>query len=130
MNVVNILIAEDDEVMLQIIRSILSRESGFQVFTAKNGKEALLIKEKNRIDLVITDLMMPYANGFEVISAFRNDPTTAKTPVVIISSVGNEEAVIEGFELGADDFIQKPLPPGEFISRIKRLIAKLPTPHS
>ncbi|SDW22462.1 Response regulator receiver domain-containing protein [Hydrobacter penzbergensis] len=124
---VNILIADDDEVMLQIIRSVLSRGKGFQLFIARNGKEAIQIKEKNKIDLVITDLMMPYANGFEVISAFRRDPETAGVPVVIVSSIGNEEAVIEGFKLGADDFIQKPIQVGEFMSRINRLLAKSST---
>lgn len=124
---VNILIADDDEVMLQIIRSVLSRGKGFQLFIARNGKEAVQIKEKNKIDLVITDLMMPYANGFEVISAFRRDPETAGVPVVIVSSIGNEEAVIEGFKLGADDFIQKPIQVGEFMSRINRLLAKSST---
>ena len=123
----NILIADDDEVMLQIIRSVLSRGKGFQLFIARNGKEAIQIKEKNKIDLVITDLMMPYANGFEVISAFRRDPETAGVPVVIVSSIGNEEAVIEGFKLGADDFIQKPIQVGEFMSRINRLLAKSST---
>lgn len=124
---VNILITDDDEVMLQIIRSVLSRGKGFQLFIARNGKEAIQIKEKNKIDLVITDLMMPYANGFEVISAFRRDPETAGVPVVIVSSIGNEEAVIEGFKLGADDFIQKPIQVGEFMSRINRLLAKSST---
>ena len=124
---VNILIADDDEVMLQIIRSVLSRGKGFQLFIDRNGKEAIQIKEKNKIDLVITDLMMPYANGFEVISAFRRDPETAGVPVVIVSSIGNEEAVIEGFKLGADDFIQKPIQVGEFMSRINRLLAKSST---
>ncbi|PQV61742.1 response regulator receiver domain-containing protein [Sediminibacterium magnilacihabitans] len=124
---VNILIADDDEVMLQIIRSVLSRGKGFQLFIARNGKEAIQIKEKNKIDLVITDLLMPYANGFEVISAFRRDPETAGVPVVIVSSIGNEEAVIEGFKLGADDFIQKPIQVGEFMSRINRLLAKSST---
>ena len=124
---VNILIADDDEVMLQIIRSVLSRGKGFQLFIARNGKEAIQIKEKNKIDLVITDLLMPYANGFEVISAFRRDPETAGVPVVIVSSIGNEEAVIEGFKLGADDFIQKPIQVGEFMSRISRLLAKSST---
>ncbi|MBN8718774.1 response regulator [Hydrobacter penzbergensis] len=127
MMTVNILIADDDEVMLQIIRSVLSRGKGFQLFIARNGKEAIQIKEKNKIDLVITDLMMPYANGFEVISAFRRDPETAGVPVVIVSSIGNEEAVIEGFKLGADDFIQKPIQVGEFMSRINRLLAKSST---
>ena len=124
---VNILIADDDEVMLQIIRSVISRGKGFLLFFARNGKEAIQIKEKNKIDLVITDLMMPYANGFEVISAFRRDPETAGVPVVIVSSIGNEEAVIEGFKLGADDFIQKPIQVGEFMSRINRLLAKSST---
>ena len=124
---VNILIADDDYVMLQIIWSVLSRGKGSQLFIARNGKEAIQIKEKNKIDLVITDLLMPYANGFEVISAFRRDPETAGVPVVIVSSIGNEEAVIEGFKLGADDFIQKPIQVGEFMSRINRLLAKSST---
>ena len=106
--IANILIIEDDLIMLLAIKNILSR-SGYNLVTAQNGKEAFEELEKGVYDIVITDLMMPYANGLEVVSMIRNDDTKRHMGIIVCSSVGNEETITEAFRLGADDYIKKPV---------------------
>lgn len=117
----NILIVEDDEIMLKAITSVLHRE-GYDVTVAKNGKEAFEKLKDNPFDLIITDLMMPYANGFEVISRIRQDAVRKDIGIIIISNIGNEDSITEGFKLGADDYLKKPIMTGELLIRIKRLL--------
>lgn len=119
--VVKILLIDDDELILKVINRILTKE-GYEVRTANNGKDALEIIEKEKFDMVITDLMMPYSNGFEVISKFKQHPNAAGVPVVVISSVGTENAVKEGLNIGADDYLRKPIMPDELLIRVKRLL--------
>ena len=118
----NILVVEDDDIMLKAIRNILSKD-GFNVVTAKDGKEAFEKLDNNEYDVVITDLMMPYANGLEVVSRLRNDNAKRNTGIIIVSSVGNEETITEAFRLGADDYLKKPIMAGELLICIRKLLA-------
>ena len=114
-----ILIIEDDDIMLKAVRNILTK-SGYNVITAKDGKEAFEQMDHADYDIVVTDLMMPYANGLEVVSRLRNDST--KRHVSVVSSVGNEDTITEAFRLGADDYLKKPIMAGELLLRIKKLL--------
>ena len=116
---------EDDEIMQKVVEKILLKE-GYKVDVAKNGKEALqkLDDSNYSYDLMITDIMMPYANGFEIISKVKSEANGKLIPVIIISSVGNEDSVLEGFKLGADDYLKKPIMAGELIIRVKRLLSR------
>lgn len=116
-----ILIIEDDDIMLKAIRNILTK-SGYTVLTAKDGKEAFDLLENSEYDVVITDLMMPYANGLEVVSRLRSDSTKRYVSIIVVSSVGNEETITEAFRLGADDYLKKPIMAGELLIRIKKLL--------
>lgn len=116
-----ILIIEDDDIMLKAIRNILTK-SGYEVMTAKDGKEAFELLDNSDYDIVITDLMMPYANGLEVVSRLRSDSTKRHVSVIVVSSVGNEETITEAFRLGADDYLKKPIMAGELLIRIKKLL--------
>src|SRR5271156_1468925 len=118
----NVLVVEDDDIMLKAIRNILSKD-GFNVVTAKDGKEAFEKLDASDFDVVVTDLMMPYANGLEVVSRLRNDSTKRNTGIIIVSSVGNEETITEAFRLGADDYLKKPIMAGELLLRIRKLLA-------
>ena len=118
----DILIIEDDEIMLKAIRNILNKD-GHTVSTAKDGKEAFEKLDSGTYDIVITDLMMPYANGLEIVSRIRSDEQKINTGVIIVSSVGNEETITEAFRLGADDYLKKPIMAGELLMRIRKLIA-------
>lgn len=117
----NILIVEDDEIMLKAIRNILTKD-GHNVITAKDGKEAFEKLDNSEYDVVVTDLMMPYANGLEIVSKIRNDAQKRHVGIIIVSSVGNEETITEAFRLGADDYLKKPIMAGELLLRIKKLL--------
>jgi DNA-binding response OmpR family regulator len=119
-----ILYIEDELLMQSIVSKILLRE-GYDVDVANDGKDALqiLIDNKYNYDLVITDIMMPYTNGFEIISKIRNYNSPKKVPIIVISSIGNEDAILEAFKLGADDFLKKPIMAGELLIRVKRLLS-------
>jgi DNA-binding response OmpR family regulator len=118
-----VLLVEDDAMMQRIIKTALVRE-GFTVDTAINGKVAMeiLLANNYRYDLLIADIMMPYITGFELVNHVKRSENGDNIAVIIISSLNNEESVLQGFELGADDYIKKPLIPSELIVRVKRLL--------
>lgn len=122
----NILIVEDDEIMLKAIKNILGKE-GYTVTIAKDGKEAFEKLDHYEFDIVITDLMMPYANGLEIVSKIRGDVLKKHVGIIIISSVGSEETITEAFNLGADDYLKKPIMAVELLIRIRKLLANRKT---
>jgi len=117
-----LLLAEDDELLASLLNYRLEK-SGYQVSLSNNGKEVKDQLGKEMPDLIISDIMMPYFSGLELIDYVRNE-LKSKTPIIIISSAGNEENVLNAFNLGANDFISKPVSPAELIVRIERELAK------
>jgi len=116
-----ILVAEDDVIMLATITQQLKQE-GFTVTTANNGREAMQFFERDIPDLVITDIMMPFTSGLEFINVIRSHST--EIPIIVLSAVDEEDTVLEAFNLGADDFLTKPVKPGELSIRVKRVSKK------
>ncbi len=116
-----ILIAEDDELILRTVEHKLVKE-GHEVVLTRNGREAIEKINELNLDLVVTDIMMPFASGIEILSAIKS--IGKKIPVIVLSSMGQEEVVVDAFDLGASDFMVKPFSPNELIIRIKRLINK------
>lgn len=114
-----VLIAEDDELILKTIEHKLVKE-GHQVILTRNGKDAIDKIKEIDLDLVITDIMMPFASGIEILSSIKE--LSKKIPVIMLSSMGQEEVVIEAFDLGASDFMVKPFSPNELMLRIKRIV--------
>lgn len=115
-----ILLAEDDELILKTLEHKLTKD-GYEVVLTRNGKEAIENIKSSTFDLIITDIMMPFASGLEIINAVNE--SNKKTPVIVLSSLGQEETVVEAFNLGADDFIVKPFSPIELAIRIKKILA-------
>jgi two-component system response regulator VicR len=117
-----ILIAEDDVLMVKILEFILKKE-GYQVTSCKDGLSAI---EKIPLlipDLIITDIMLPFRSGLEIIGFAKEN--YENIPLIVVSSLGEEEGtVIEAFNLGADDFVSKPFNPNELLLRVKRLFVK------
>lgn len=113
-----ILIAEDDDLMRKTIEFRLKRD-GHEVIVTHDGREALKLIAEHMPDLIITDIMMPYISGLEVTGAVR-EQYHSRIPIIILSSMGQEDVVMEAFQLGADDFITKPFSPNELSLRIKR----------
>lgn len=116
-----ILIAEDDELILRTIEHKLVKE-GHTVILTRDGKEAIEKIHELELDLIITDIMMPFASGIEILSAIAT--TGKKLPVIVLSSMGQEEVIMDAFDLGAADFMVKPFSPNELLLRIKRLTNK------
>lgn len=112
-----ILVAEDEPIILKTIELRLKKD-GHTVVVTSNGRDAIEQLEKCLPDLVITDIMMPYASGLEVIGKVKS--MEKKIPVIILSAMGQENIVLEAFNLGADDYITKPFSPNELSLRVKR----------
>ncbi|MEO6406325.1 MAG: response regulator transcription factor [Ferruginibacter sp.] len=112
-----ILVAEDEIMMRKTIEFRLKKD-GHTVFTAPDGRDALQKIEESDFDLVITDVMMPFASGLEIICAAKKK--AIKIPVIVLSAMGQENIVLEAFQLGADDYMIKPFSPNELSMRVKR----------
>ena len=104
----NILAVDDIPLNLLLVQKMLSRFK-FEIRTADNGQQALDAVADRRPDLILLDLMMPGIDGFEVIKRLREDPATADIRIVILSALNSNEDVVKGFDLGANDFIMKPI---------------------
>ena len=120
---VKVLIADDEEPIRILNRAILE-EMDMTVITASDGIEAIEMAKKHKVDLIITDLLMPKKNGFEVAKAIRSDPNLEETPLIILSAMGDEYNKITGFNEGADDYIVKPFNVEEFKARIKAILIR------
>ncbi|MFC6997796.1 response regulator transcription factor [Rufibacter roseus] len=112
-----ILIAEDEPITLATMQFRLKKD-GHEVLTANNGQEALALLAEHTPQLVITDIMMPFASGLEVLTYVKKLPTPV--PVIVLSAMGQENVVVEAFNLGADDYITKPFSPNELALRVRR----------
>ena len=120
----NVLVIEDNPVMLSSIVYILNKD-GYNVLTAKDGREAFEMIDNATYDVVITDLLLPYANGLEVVNKIRKNSANMNVGTMVISSAGNEEMISQAFQLGADDFLQKPISSDQLLSRIKKMVANI-----
>ena len=114
-----VLLAEDDTLTAALIIHRLER-AGYEVEHHADGTSALEAAEADRFGLVVLDVQMPGANGFDVLEKIRSDPALNHVPVVMLTAVGGERDVVRGFELGADDYILKPFSPAELTVRLKR----------
>lgn len=117
-----ILVCEDDYMVIKAIEHKLTRE-GYEVDVANEGRMAAEKLRSQDYDLVITDLLMPFTGGLELINLLKND-LQKSTPIIVLSKVGNEETIIEAFKLGADDYLTKPFSPNELSIRVKRFLIK------
>ena len=104
----NVLAVDDIPLNLLLVQKMLSKFN-FQFRTAANGQQALDAVAAQKPDLILLDLMMPGIDGFEVIRRLREDPATADVQIVILSALNSNEDVVKGFNVGANDFIMKPI---------------------
>jgi two-component system KDP operon response regulator KdpE len=121
-----ILAVDDEPKMIRFIRMNLELE-GYRVSEATNGMEALEKTREELPDLVLLDVMMPDMNGFETLQYIRE---IADVPVIMLTVQNEEEDIVRGLALGADDYVTKPFSPRELTSRIKALLrrAEMPAP--
>lgn len=120
---VRILLVDDEPDILEIVGYNLSIE-GYQVFTAKNGVEAVSKAKKKQPHLVILDVMMPEMDGIEACEIMRNTPGLENTIITFLTARGEDYSQLAGFEAGADDYIQKPIKPKVLVSKVKALLRR------
>lgn len=119
-NPVNVLVVDDDDSIVELMRDFLEAE-GFQVHTAADGTAALDVIEHTPVDCVLLDVMMPGISGFDVLRKIR---TSRDVPVLILSARQEDSDKIRGLGLGADDYIVKSATPTEIIARIKAVMRR------
>ena len=119
-----VLIADDEPDILEILKYNLVNE-GYQVYTAKDGDEALEKAKMAQPDLIVLDIMMPKKNGVEVCELLRIQPAFRHTLILFLTALSDEGTQIKGLETGADDYINKPISPKVFLSKVNSLFRRL-----
>ncbi|MBC1564947.1 response regulator transcription factor [Listeria booriae] len=125
----HILVVEDDANIRDVTHAFLVDE-GYQVTASENGMEAFGFFENQTFDLIIMDIMMPKMDGYTLCELIR---TKSDTPILMLTALGEEDSELKGFELGADDYIQKPFSYKVLIKRVEALLRRVPakqeSPH-
>lgn len=115
-----ILIVDDEKRLVSLVQSYLTQE-GYRALAAYNGKDALLVAEKENPDLIILDIMMPEMNGYEFMRAHRAEKDT---PIIMLTAKVEDDDKIIGLELGADDYVTKPFKPRELMARVRNVLRR------
>ncbi|TZF83715.1 response regulator transcription factor [Pedobacter sp. BS3] len=118
-----IVIVDDEPDILELIEYSLKKE-GYQVFTAANGQEGVALARKILPDLIILDIMMPKMDGIEACRIMRTMPEFKNTFMVFLTARSEEYSEIAGFNVGADDYIAKPIKPRALVSRINAILRR------
>lgn len=116
-----VLVVDDESFIINLLTNGLVEE-GFEVVTASNGFEAILAVEEQQPDIVITDIMMPRLTGLDFLKALKNNPATAKVPVLLISAMDQANIVQQGLEMGAVDYITKPFKISEIVGKLRHYL--------
>ena len=119
-----ILIADDEPDILEIVGYNLRKE-GYEVYTAKNGDEAFDLAKKIKPDLLILDIMMPKKTGIEVCEILRAQTAFKETLIIFLTAMSDEASQITGLEIGADDYVNKPISPKVLVSRVNALFRRV-----
>ena len=117
-----ILVVEDDPDIAELVEHHLSR-AGYDTSVVSTGTEALE-QIRRRPDLVVLDLMLPGLSGLEICRLMRGDPQTASVPIIMLTARAEEEARVEGLDLGADDYVTKPFSPRELVARLRAVLRR------
>jgi phosphate regulon transcriptional regulator PhoB len=120
---IHILVVDDEADLVELVSYNLRKE-GFIVDTAADGEKALAQIKKGTYALLILDLMLPGIQGMELCRIVRNDPKTARLPIIMLTAKGEEVDRVLGLEMGADDYMSKPFSPRELIARVKAVLRR------
>ena len=117
-----ILVVDDESRMRKLIKDFLVAK-GFSILEAEDGEEALEVfeKNKNKISLIILDVMMPKLDGWSVLRQIRQD---SKIPIIMLTARGEEQDELFGFELGVDEYISKPFSPKILVARVEAILKR------
>lgn len=121
-----VLIIEDDPDISESLKYNLERE-GLQTVLAATGEQGLIegLNERNPPILILLDLMLPGMSGTELCRRFRREPSTRRTPIIILTAKGSESDRVAGLDLGADDYITKPFSVRELLARVRAVLRRL-----
>lgn len=125
---IKILLVDDEPDILEFMEYNLKKE-GYEVLLAKNGKEAVETAKKERPQLIILDIMMPVMDGIEACRHIREIPELQHSLIAFLTARNEEYSQIAGFDVGADDYISKPIKPRILTSRIKALLRRINDKH-
>ena len=123
-----ILIVDDEPDILELIEYNLKKE-GYQVYSARNGQEAVAEAKRTQPDLIVLDIMMPKMDGIEACRIMRTMPEFKNTFMVFLTARSEEYSEIAGFNVGADDYIAKPIKPRALVSRINAILRRNSPPE-
>lgn len=115
-----VLVVDDNADMRNYIKRLLQEH--FTIITASNGMDALLKLKEHKVDLVVSDVMMPIMDGIQLLKTIKAMPHTSTLPVILVSARAGEEAKVEGFDMGADDYLIKPFSAKELVARVRSQI--------
>jgi len=124
-----ILIADDEPDILEIVHYNLKHE-GYEVYTAKDGDDALVKARQLKPDLIILDIMMPKKTGVEVCSILRTQPAFKDTLIIFLTALSDESSQIKGLDTGADDYVNKPISTKVLVSRVNALFRRINKPEN
>jgi two-component system phosphate regulon response regulator PhoB len=124
-----ILVVEDEEDILELV-SFNLRKEGYRVRGVASGEAALQEARQFMPELIILDLMLPGANGFDVCKSLKSDQRTKAIPVIMLTARSEEVDIVTGLELGADDYLTKPFSPRVLIARVRAILRRLKTEDS
>jgi DNA-binding response OmpR family regulator len=117
-----VLIIEDEDRLARNVAAVLRKTASFAVDTAANGMDGLHLARTNPYDLIILDLMLPKVPGLEVLSTLRSEGQ--RVPVLILTARADPEDIVQGLELGSDDYLTKPFEMAELVARCRALIRR------
>ena len=120
---ITVLVVDDEPIVQQLIKFKL-RSLGYEVMLASNGEEALGFVQERHPDVILLDVLMPVMGGFEALTRLKSNPETAGIPVIVLTGQSVENVVVEGLELGADDYVTKPFSPVELAARVKTVLMR------
>ncbi len=112
----------DDETHNRALLDIILSSEGYELITAASGEEALAVIEQRRPDIILLDIMMPELNGFQVITMLKADPATRDIPIILLSALDDLGAIERGLQVGAADFLTKPIHHNELRARVRKLL--------
>lgn len=121
---ITILLVDDEPDILEIVRYNLSLE-GYDIRTAKNGEEAVVLAKKYKPQLIILDVMMPKTDGLAACRMIRSTPQLSDTLIAFLTARGEDFSQLAGFDAGADDYITKPIKPKVLAGRVKALLRRV-----
>lgn len=118
-----ILVVEDEPDISKLVSYNLAQER-FKVLTAEDGEQALKLIQREKPNLVVLDLMLPGLSGMEVCKILRDQPETAKLPILMLTAKASETDRVVGLEMGADDYLAKPFSPREMVARVRAILRR------